>query len=376
MRHLALVTSSYPQAHPGSEAAGSFVADLAEALAVHCRVSVVAPALSASAEQNGNLAVRRFAVPRLPLSNLSPLNPRNWRAIAHTLDAGTSALDALICSEHVDHILALWSLPSGYWAWRIWRRHHIGYSTWSLGSDIWTLGKLPVIRSLLRRILRDGSACFADGYRLAEQAGMMGGRSCEFLPSTRSLPQTGPRTLATAPPYRLAYLGRWHPNKGVDILMEALGLLTDEDWARIETIRICGGGPLEDVLRNHGSRLRAGGRPVELTGYLDKAAARDLLVWADYLLIPSRIESIPVVFSDAMKCMCPVVAMPVGDLPCLIERYSAGLLSSSVTPISFAGAIRQALSRPPAEFASGLRAAAADFDIARVAQQLLQALPA
>ncbi len=51
------------------------------------------------------------------------------------------------------------------------------------------------------------------------------------------------RDIALRAPYRLAFLGRWHPNKGTDLLLDALHQLRDEDWHRIEAVRIAGGAP-------------------------------------------------------------------------------------------------------------------------------------
>jgi hypothetical protein len=76
MPHIALVTTSYPTSHDGSEAAGSFVADFAEALTAYAQVTVIAPSLSAEVEQHKSLTLRRFKVPRLPLSLLNS-NPTN-----------------------------------------------------------------------------------------------------------------------------------------------------------------------------------------------------------------------------------------------------------------------------------------------------------
>ena len=70
MHHIALVTTSYPDGTPGTEAAGSFVADFAEELSRRVRVSVVAAGTEDQVSQEGNLCIRRFAVPRLPLSLL------------------------------------------------------------------------------------------------------------------------------------------------------------------------------------------------------------------------------------------------------------------------------------------------------------------
>jgi glycosyltransferase involved in cell wall biosynthesis len=92
---------------------------------------------------------------------------------------------------------------------------------------------------------------------------------------------------------------------------------------------------------------------------------------ADYLLIPSRIESIPVVFSDAMQAGCPVIAMPVGDLPRLVAQYGVGVAASAVTPEAFADAIRAAVRTSPGVFQKGLLRAAQSFDIEQIVKQFL-----
>ncbi len=85
--------------------------------------------------------------------------------------------------------------------------------------------------------------------------------------------------------------------------------------------------------------LANGGRPVRIGGYLDKNEAASLIGWADYLLLPSRIESIPVIFSDAMQLGTPVVATPVGDLASLHERFEFGVLAAAASEADFCSAI-------------------------------------
>jgi glycosyltransferase involved in cell wall biosynthesis len=112
------------------------------------------------------------------------------------------------------------------------------------------------------------------------------------------------------------------------------------------------------------------GRPLTVGGYLDREGARELLAWADYVVILSRIESIPVIFSDAMQMRCPVLAMPVGDLPPLLAEHRCGILAATVTAASFAQALRRALNSAPADFAAGLDTAASAFNVATTARHL------
>ena len=378
MRHVILISTSYPSDHDGSEAAGSFVADFAETLAAQLQVTVLAPGLNSEREQTpaqANLRIRRFQLPYyLPLSLLKPYNPLAWPEILRTLSAGRSALAQIVQQEHVDHIFALWVLPSGYWAKQASVEYGIPYSTWALGSDIWSLGKVPFIKSILKRVLRASQANFADGYLLKTDVEHLSGRSCTFLPSTRRLEIPDLPPLASEPPYRLAFLGRWHLNKGIDLLLDSLNLLDEEDWARIAEVRIAGGGPLKDKVHNSCAALQSQNRPVLLQGYLDKPAAINWLGSADYVLIPSRVESIPVVFSDAMQCRRPVISTPVGDLTRLLPHYQAGVLADAVSPAAFAQAIKLGLNNKPEHFTHGLRQGAEDFSLPAIAETLLRCI--
>jgi glycosyltransferase involved in cell wall biosynthesis len=372
MSHVALITTSYPDRNPGSEAAGSFVEDFAEVLSRHLNVTVLAPSLERGEEKrHANLTIRRFPVPRLPLSQLTSVNPFHWPLIVKTLYAGKKAMQTLADQSKLDHVFALWTLPSGYWARVVAKNHGVPYSVWALGSDIWTLGKIPVVRNVVRTVLRDAVVRFADGYQLMNDVEKISGLPCVFLPSARMLPAND-KKLKAGPPYNLAYLGRWHVNKGTDLLCEALDMLAAEDWDRIREVRICGGGPLERKIKVAVEALQAKGRPVVLEGYLDKDEAVELLLWADYVLIPSRIESIPVVFSDAMKCCCPVVCMPVGDLPRLVKNYQVGVLAGHVSAAAFAEAVGNIVQHPPQLFKEGLKAVAKEYSMGKIVENFLK----
>ena len=372
-RALVLVTTSFPIAGDGSEAAGSFVSDLVEEVAVKTPVRVVAPGVEAGRETWGNnIEVFRFAAPSKPLSTLKPWRLGDLRWIRKVLRGELESTRAAVNCGETSHILALWGLPCGEWARRVARESKIDYSVWLLGSDVWGLGRIPLVRSYLARVIQWAKCAYADGIQLAEDARQIGGRKIEFLPSTRRIDAVRTEPLRVNPPYRLLFLGRWHLNKGLDLLLDALKLLREEDWSRISTVEICGGGPLEEIVRHGVSELRAAGRPVELRGYLDKVQAVAALLRADYVLIPSRIESIPVIFSDAMKLGAPVVAMPVGDLQHLIKTApQCGLSAASIEPSAFADALSRALQSSPMTFSEGTKMRASEFELARSIEKLM-----
>ena len=369
--HVAIITTSYPDDVPGSEAAGSFVADFAQQLATQVRVTVIAAASATTRTCEGDVDVIRFAVPRLPLSLLRPFHPADWPAILKTIGNGRQTLEKFVQDSRPDYLFALWALPSGHWAASLGRQYRIPFGIWALGSDIWGLGRIPLLRGKLRRVLRAADHCFADGLALAGDVKKLSGRSCQFLASTRKLPQPVHVPGTNSTPYKLAFLGRWHPNKGIDIFLDSLRQLNDRDWSRISLVRIYGGGPLNDEVHGVVTELLEQNRPVEVGGYLDKQSAADLIHWADYQLLPSRIESIPVIFSDAVQIGTPIVATPVGDLPALHSKYEFGLLATAPTPEAFAQALREALDGNAMSFQPGLAAAAADFNIVDIVRRFV-----
>ena len=237
MKHILIISTSYPFSNDGSEAAGSFVADFAKELSTHVQVTVLAPSLKNSQEKkSASLSILWFQVPKLPLSLLKPYNPLHWFSIIRTLQKGNINLEKFISNNKVDYIFALWALPSGYWAKKVGKSYDIPYSIWALGSDIWGLGKVPIIKNILKNVLQASHYNFADGYLLKEAVEKITQKSCSFLPSTRSLKITEQKKISENPPYKLAFLGRWHPNKGIDILLKSLTQLNADDWKNIEEI--------------------------------------------------------------------------------------------------------------------------------------------
>lgn len=367
---LVLVTSSFPIGGDGSEAAGSFVVDLVEELATHLDVRVVAPGHSAAREQwSEGVVVHRYAAPARPLSTLKPWRPNDIGWIARVLRGGLGATRAA-AAEGAVHILALWGLPCGAWARRVARETAIDYSVWLLGSDVWSLGRVPVLRGILAKVIEQARNVYADGYMLADDARQIGNRPVEFLPSTRRIAVADPLPPRDRPPYRLLFLGRWHPNKGIDLLLDALELLGDDDWCNIEGFEIQGGGPLESTVRERVSALRDAGRPVMAGGFLAKADAEAAIERSDWLVIPSRIESIPVVFSDAMKLGRPVIATPVGDLGRLLSGSKAGLIAAGATAAQLAIVLREALASSASEFSVQTEQLAAEFNLPRITAYL------
>jgi len=254
----------------------------------------------------------------------------------------------------------MWAVPAGYMAMQALKGTGVPYDVWCLGSDIWLYGHNLLTRWLVRKVLRRAGTLFADGHELAGEVEALAGRPCRFLPSSRELPETTARPpLATGKP-NLLFVGRWHPNKGVDLLPETMALLKAEGVDA--HLHILGGGRLEQRLRDLIQRYGISDC-VSMEGYADTERAAAYLRACDILLIPSRAESIPVAFSDAVKCGIPVVAADVGDLGKLLNKYRVGEICPPESPIGLARAIQSILRKGREPYRTGMAQAAADFNI-------------
>jgi glycosyltransferase involved in cell wall biosynthesis len=127
-------------------------------------------------------------------------------------------------------------------------------------------------------------------------------------------------------------IGRLHPQKGYDVLLEAAGR-----WAGRQPpplVAIAGNGPLEGELT---ARITAERLPVRLLGRRDDVA--DLLAAADVCVLPSRWEGSPFTAQEALRAGTPLVATRAGGIP---ELVGAG---ADLVPVGDPAALAAAVAR-------------------------------
>jgi glycosyltransferase involved in cell wall biosynthesis len=235
---------------------------------------------------------------------------------------GSVAATQLLIRFRPHHVLCFWVFPCGLWARLAQPWVRVPYSLWALGSDIWVLGKLPGFRRILRGIAHHAGHLYADGVVLGEEFQAIVGRRVNFLPTSRVL--TVPPGVAVGEGGYYLYLGRFHHNKGVDLLIEAVGRVKDRLPSGF-CLRVHGFGPLEELIR---ARVRDLGlvELVKIYGPTSGSEVSTVLRRARGLIIPSRIESIPLVLSDGLQMELPIMVTDVGDMGTLVRRYAAGLV--------------------------------------------------
>ena len=157
------------------------------------------------------------------------------------------------------------------------------------------------------------------------------------LPATYPVPRN-PSTNGTL---HLAVVGSFHVYlKGQDVLLEAL---TAPEWAnRNVHVNFYGKGPdqsyLAELIRFYDLTDR-----VTLRGHVADTAA----IWRDndLLIIPSRIESGPMVLPEAMLCGRPVVAADVGIVREWLDDDETGFIADTSSAISLNKALERAWAR-------------------------------
>jgi glycosyltransferase involved in cell wall biosynthesis len=333
-----IVTNRFP-ANPDDEAS-PFVRDFAAALAGRgVTVEVSTPGYAHERVEPPGIKInwlpwtgRKEVIGESSLSNPSDLLAlwRFWRA------GGAIVLQALQ-SRRADHCLALWALPSGWFALRAKKRLGIPYSVWCLGSDIYLWAKRPFIRGIIKKVLAEADHVFADAQDLCRAASEVSGKDCLFLPSLRILPEPEAQTSVPEPPSRAAaagaqaphvpfhflYVGRLEKAKGVFLALEAFAKAQLSNPQ--STITFLGWGPDESSLKAEVTRLGLD-EAVRFCGKGGPTEVARFMRACDCLVIPSFRDSIPLVFGEALQAKIPLIVTDVGDMGSLTREHALGLV--------------------------------------------------
>lgn len=202
---------------------------------------------------------------------------------------------------------------------------------------------------LERLVARRAAVTLAASPDLAARARAAGGRDVRDAPVAAPPLPPGGRDPGLGHPLVLA-VGRLHPQKGYDILLEALPLLGDV------VVAVAGDGPLEDDLRARGPQVRWLGRRDDVA---------DLLAAADVVVLPSRWEARSLTAQEALRAGRPLVATAVGGVPGLVQ--DGAVLVPPGDGAALGKAVRRLLDHPDeaAALAARARAVAATWPTAQ-----------
>jgi glycosyltransferase involved in cell wall biosynthesis len=153
-----------------------------------------------------------------------------------------------------------------------------------------------------------------------------------------------------APPWRpgetirVGSLGRLHPVKGYDVLIDALARLKAAGFAPLVPFEVVIAG--DGIERNRLEALAkaAGVQNISFTGYVADPAR--FLASLHLYLQPSRSEGFCIAAHEAMTAGLPVIASAVGELPWTIKAGKTGFLVPPGHAEGLAAALRDLLMNP------------------------------
>lgn len=176
---------------------------------------------------------------------------------------------------------------------------------------------------------------------------------------------------------RILCIAAMKPYKGIGFLIEAAGILREENVDfRLEII---GTGPLMKQTE-HAVAARGLSDRVRLCGALPqhevtrKIHASDLFVLPSVIAADGQMEGIPVALMEAMAAGKPVVATSISGIPELVEHEESGLLVDPANARQLANALRRLIADPELRqrFAEkGREKVESEFDLRDVVSTLI-----
>lgn len=367
---ICIITSSYP-INSKDASAGIFVCDFASLLAQYGHEVVILTQLrDGLIEDDKEYKIVRYKwIGRsTALSSLKIWKPKDFIYTISFFYNGYKALKSILAKENIDHIFALWAVPSGLLALLAKRKLNINYSIWCLGSDIWFYGKNILTKGIVKKILESSTYNYADGIELCEEVTNLSQKYCCFLPTSRILNQQNEVTMNVSEKKTFVFIGRYHPNKGPDLLLKSISLL-DAKIAAQSIFHFYGGGEMENYMNTFVAEN--GLMNTFIHGYIDTTEIVTCLRQAHYLIIPSRYDSIPVIFSDSLQCQLPIIATDVGDTGSLIKKYNIGFVCEKENANELAKLIEKSFYVERSEFIENINEALKIFDVKNTVQKFI-----
>lgn len=192
------------------------------------------------------------------------------------------------------------------------------------------------------------------------------GVSAANIPNGIDLPEV--RAREPAPALRLLYIGRLHPIKGLENLIQAAGLLKGAPFSWRLTIAGDGGADYRATLHALVGTLGIGDR-VTFCGDVRDDAKDSLFRSSDVLVLPSHSENFGIAAAEALAYGIPVIASK-GTPWSRLESEGCGAWVSN-EPGALARAIAQMASSPREDYGMRARALAeSEFSWGHVAGQM------
>ena len=319
---LGIVTHNFPAGKHDRQNAGIFVYDLACAVKkLGNEVFVLCPEVGIKKEEN-EIPVTWFpwAGSSRKMGSLNMLNPKDLLLFLNMAYSGIRVTNEFVKRNNIDFMVGMWSFPAGIFTFWGFLTKKIPYTLWSLGSDIHVYAKYPLIGPFMKLILRRARFLLADGLTLAREVEAFAGKGCQYIASATNFPALNKNIKKTGS-LKFIFLGRMEPVKGPDIMIKAALSLVECDFE----MHCIGEGSLLPILKKQVKDAHLDKKIIFHGNPNDKNKIYSMLISADWLIMPSRNDTIPLSFSEGMKAGIPVIAAQIGDIPYFMRKYHVGL---------------------------------------------------
>lgn len=299
--NIAIFTHNYPKKINDRKDAGIFVHDFEKELGKNHKVFIFCP-------DYGNN--KKFG-------NWSIFNPLSAINFFRNIFFGIKESLKFVEKNKIDYVLSAWAIPSGIYALAAKIKFGTRYGIWYLGSDLNIYSKLPIISTFIYFLSIKADNLFANSYALVKIAKKKYG-NCIMLPASTNLEKINQEGKSkhniklSKKQVNILYVGRLEKVKGPDLLVEAAKKINKKF-----KVRIIGDGTMKSSLDSQLAN-------VELLGYLGLDEMTAFMKASDFLIIPSRNESLPLVILEAAKFNLPVLASDVGDCKYVLSKYKIG----------------------------------------------------
>lgn len=330
-------TNLYPFAQQPTR--GMFNVQVFRAIARHCEARVVTPLpwwtrwrrpgewLVAPHETTTGIEARfptYWTVPRYALA-------WNARAMYRSMRPHVRRLHREFPFEA---ILAAWAYPDAVAAAYLARDYHCPLVINVLGSDLNALGQDDRCKPQIRWAMEQAQRVIVVSHALKERVIELGVSADKVLvqhngvdgEKFRLQDRTEVRARLGLPgeTRRVCYVGNFVPEKGVDVLVEAMAVLLQRGETGVH-LSLIGSGSLEPTLR---AFVQTNGlaEQVQFHGRKPHSEIPDWMSATDVFCLPSRREGCPNVVLEALSAGRPVVASAVGGVPELLDARQGALV--------------------------------------------------
>ena len=161
------------------------------------------------------------------------------------------------------------------------------------------------------------------------------------IPNGADTAEYDPGELHVNNPPRIAFAGRFVPQKNPMGMLYALDMVKDLPW----TCVMAGDGALKPEVEALAERLGLKDR-ITFPGWLTPAGVKDWFAKSDILFLPSLSEGLPVVGVQGMAMGLALLLSRAGGNPDLVDAPRNGYLFEPDDAAGFAGALRGWLTQP------------------------------